>query len=145
MTDELYIKRVLNGDTEAFSYFVTQYKDMAFSVAVSVVKDEFPAADVVQESFIKAFENLKSFKGKSKFSTWFYRIVINESFKYIQKNKLVYTELEIKISESSKEKLNEDDRNYYINEVLKNIPPNESLILRLFYLNENSLKGIEIK
>lgn len=80
MVEDLYIKKVLNGDTEAFRYFVTTYKNLAFSVAISGVKNEFTAADVVQESFVRAFENLKSFRGDSKFSTWFFRIVINESF-----------------------------------------------------------------
>jgi len=87
LNDDFYITKVLAGDTEAFRYFVSAYKDIAFSVAFSVVKDEFTAADAVQESFIKAFENLKSFRGDSKFSTWFIRIVINESFKTIQKKK----------------------------------------------------------
>ncbi len=85
--DDLYIKKVLDGQTEEFRYFIKQYKDLAFSVAFSVVKNEFTAAEVVQESFVKAYENLKSFKGESKFSTWLYRIVINESFKIIWKEK----------------------------------------------------------
>ena len=57
--DDLYIKKVLEGDTDVFRYFVGQYKDMAFSLSMSVVKDEFLATDVVQESFMKAFQNLK--------------------------------------------------------------------------------------
>ena len=83
--DELYIERVLNGDVDAYRYFVQQYKDMAFSVAVSVLKSEFEAKDTVQESFIIAFRKLKSFKGNSKFSTWFCRIVINEALKQAKK------------------------------------------------------------
>ncbi len=139
MLEELTIKKVLNGDTEAFRYFVTAYKDLAFSVAVSVVKNEFTAADVVQESFVKAFENLKSFKGKSKFSTWFIRIVINESFKSVQKKKVHYTDLVIELEDIQKDELKDADRKFFVNEVLKILSPNESLVLRLFYLNENSI------
>lgn len=142
MVEELYIKRILNGDTEAFRYFVTSYKDLAFSVAVSMVKDEFNAADVVQESFVKAFVGLKSFKGKSKFSTWFIRIVINESFKIVQKRKVHYTDIEPDLEYFAKDDLKEADQKFFINEVLKVMPPNESLVLRLFYLNENSVKEI---
>ncbi|NQU52153.1 MAG: RNA polymerase sigma factor [Bacteroidetes bacterium] len=115
---------------------------MAFSVAVSVVKDEFTAADVVQESFLKAFENLKSFEGKSKFSTWFIRIVINESFKIVQWKKVQYTNVEFELEDVSKDGLKEADQKFYVNEVLKIMSPNESLVLRLFYLNENSVKEI---
>jgi RNA polymerase sigma-70 factor (ECF subfamily) len=115
---------------------------MAFSVAVSVVKNEFTAADVVQESFVKAFENLKSFKGKSKFSTWFYRIVINEAYKFIQKNKTAFVEEEPELPESTGDSLTSTDQKYFINEVLRIMSPDKSLVLRLFYLNENSLKEI---
>ena len=142
MVEELYIKKVLNGDTEAFLYFVTTYKDLAFSVAVSVVKNEFTAADIVQESFVKAFENLKSFKGKSKFSTWFFRIVINESFKSVQKKKIKYTDSLIELEDIQKDELKDADQKFFVNEVLKIMSPNESLVLRLFYLNENSIKEI---
>ncbi len=142
MVDELYIKKVLNGDTEAFRYFVTQYKDLAFSVAVSVVKDEFSAADVVQEAFVKAFENLKSFKGKSKFSTWFMRIVINEAYKIVQRTKVKYSDDIVELEEISKDVLKEADQKFFVNEVLKIMSPNESLVLRLFYLNENNINEI---
>lgn len=142
MTDDIYIKKVLSGDTDAFRYFVTSYKDMAFSVAVSVVKDEFTAADVVQEAFVRAFENLKSFKGKSKFSTWFFRIVINESFKILQKNKIQYTEKELVLEDIPVDKLKIVDQKFFINEALRTMTPNESLVLRLFYLNENDLNEI---
>jgi RNA polymerase sigma factor (sigma-70 family) len=142
LIEELIIKKVLNGDTEVFRFFVSTYKDLAFSVAVSVVKDEFTAADVVQEAFVKAFENLKSFKGKSKFSTWFIRIVINESFKSVQKEKVHYTNLVIELEDFQKDELKKSDQKFFVNEVLKNMSPNESLVLRLFYLNENSIKEI---
>jgi len=142
LVEDLYIKKVLNGDTEAFRYFVMAYKNLAFSVAVSVVKDEFTAADVVQESFVKAFENLKSFKGKSKFSTWFIRIVINESYKFVQKKKIIFTNESFEIEDISKDNLKDADQKFYVNEVLRIMAPNESLVLRLFYLNENSIKEI---
>lgn len=111
MVEELHIKKVLNGDTEDFRYFVTAYKDLGFSVAVSVVKDEFTAADVVQESFVRAFENIKSFRGDSKFSTWFIRIVINESFKVVQKKKVVFTDKFYDLEDVSNDNLKEADQN----------------------------------
>jgi RNA polymerase sigma-70 factor (ECF subfamily) len=83
--DEIYIRKILEGNSEEFRYIIDKYKDMAYSIAMSVVKDEFLAEEIIQTSFVKAFEGLDSFKGNSKFSTWFYRIVTNESFK-IAKN-----------------------------------------------------------
>ena len=143
--DDLYIKKVLEGDTDAFRYFVGQYKDMAFSLSMSVVKDEFLATDVVQESFMKAFQNLKKFKGNSKFSTWFYRIVVNESIKVIRKKGEQYLDIDNAHSLhpmsdiSIMDKMKEDERKFYISEILNRLPAGESLILRLYYLNENSI------
>lgn len=145
--DDLYIKKVLNGETEEFRYFVRQYKDMAFAVSMSVVKDENKAAEVVQEAFVKAYQNLKKFKGKSKFSSWFYRIVINESFQIIRKNKdLIFESTGDKETLTNEpnilNELKEDEQKYFINKSFLLLPPNESLVLRLFYLNENSVKEI---
>ena len=146
--DDLYIKKVLKGDTDAFRYFVQQYKDMAFSISMSVIKDEYIAVDVVQESFVKAFQNLKHFKNKSKFSTWFYRIVINESIKVLRKKGEKYVDVEAyspfhPVNEPSVlTKLKEEERQYFITETLNRLPANESLILRLFYLNENHINEI---
>jgi len=145
--DSLYIDKVCSGDTEAFRYFLTNYKDMAYSIAVSVVKDEFIAEEVVQEAFINAFKGLKSFNKQSKFSTWFYRIVTNEAFKKLKKQKkevvsFVEDYRDEIVDESILLNLQEEEQTYYIQEALKKLSPNESLILRLFYLQEASIKEV---
>lgn len=146
--DDLYIRKVLNGETEEFRYFIKQYKDLAFSVAFSVVKNEFTAAEVVQESFVKAYESLKTFKGESKFSTWLCRIVINEAFKTTRREKRSVPESGFVPANDYLEnpvafdELKETEQKFYINECLKRLQVNESLVLRLFYLGENSIKEI---
>ena len=146
--DDLYIRKVLDGQTEEFRYFVKKYKDLAFSVAFSVVKNEFIAAEVVQESFLKAWENLKSYKGQSKFSTWLCRIIINESFKTARKENRTVSEngfvsgFDFQENPVIFEALKETEQRYYINECLNRLPANECLVLRLFYLAENSIKEI---
>lgn len=147
--DEICINRILHGDSEAFRQLITKYKDMAYSIAMSVVKDEFYAEEIIQESFLIAYDKLASFKGNSKFSTWFYRIVINQSFKIVKKHKTEFVDFmnippdipaEI---DNSILKLEVDDQKYFINEALKKIPEKESLVLRLFYLDENSIEEIK--
>ncbi len=143
--DSVYIKNVLNGSTEDFRFLIRKYKDLAFSVAVAVVKNEFDAEEVVQESFIKVFQNLKSFKGKSDFKTWFYRILINEAFKHLQKSKkeiVLSTNQNLPETEEFDENfrgLNDEEQKYLVTESLKKIPPQESLSLQLFYLDGNSI------
>lgn len=146
--DELYIKKVLDGDIDAFRYFVQKYKDTAFSVAVSIIKNEFDAKDIVQESFIMAFKGLKTFKKKSKFPTWFYRIVINEALKRVKKKEkehYIFQDISdryiIDISQSIAS-LKEEEQKYYIDLALKRIPSKEGLTLILFYLEEYSVAEI---
>ncbi|MDX9883490.1 MAG: RNA polymerase sigma factor [Prolixibacteraceae bacterium] len=146
--DSVYIKKVLDGSTEDFRYFIQKYKDLAFSVAVAVVKNEFDAEEVVQEAFIKVFKNLKTFRGKSEFKTWFYRIVINEAFKRLQKEKndvLLPVGNELPDVEDISETfrgMTDDEQRLLVSESLKKIPSKESLSLQLFYLEGNTISEI---
>lgn len=120
---------------------------MAFSVAISVVKDEFAAEEVVQEAFIKAFNGLRAFKGRSKFSTWFYRIVVNEALEHLRKSKRELISFNAEYmsdvaDDSILESLQEEEQIYLINEALKKLAPKESLVLRLFYLEEENIKTV---
>ena len=120
---------------------------MAFTVAVAVVKDEFTAQEIVQDAFVKAFKGLKSFTRKSSFRTWFYRIVVNESLQRLRKrgaDPLVFHEAyNTDIADENIILSFEDtERVWLVNEALKNLSPNEALALRLFYLEEESIKAV---
>ena len=71
------IASVLNGNTDAFESLVKEHEKLVYNLALRMVHDPDDAADMAQESFIKAFRSLKSFKGDSKFSVWLYRITVN--------------------------------------------------------------------
>jgi len=145
--DGHYIRKVLNGDTEAFSYLVTTYKHMAFSIAISVLKDEFLAEEAVQNAFISAFRNLYGFHQQAKFSTWFYRIVTNESLMLLRKSKrepVTFTsDYDDEIADDSPViSMQQQEKQHLVNQGLQLLPPNESLALRLFYLEEESIKNV---
>lgn len=145
--DDFYIKKVLSGDIQAFRYFVKEYKDMAFSVAMSVVKEEFSAEEVVQDAFLKAFKALASFNQTSKFSSWLYRIVLNEAYAKLKKMKrdmVSYAENydEEIMDESILLALKADEQSYLINTALNELSSKESVALRLFYLQEESIKEV---
>ena len=76
LTDQALVERVLNGDKNAFNLLVVRYQNkLAHLVSRYVLPSEVP--DVVQETFIKAYRSLSSFKGESIFYTWLYRIAVN--------------------------------------------------------------------
>lgn len=144
------LQKVLNGDADEFRFIVREHKENAYTLALSVVKDTALAEDVVQVAFIKAYRNLGGFRQESSFSTWFYRIVINEAFNRQRKERKKPAALgtvspgELKEEENNAvfSKIEQNDQQYYINEALMRMPANYSLALRLFYLNEFSLDEI---
>jgi RNA polymerase sigma-70 factor (ECF subfamily) len=146
--DDFYIQRILEGDSESYRFLISKYKDMAYSIAMSIVKNEFDAEEILQISFVNAFKNLHSFKKNSKYSTWLYKIVINESFKKLKKKKTEIIDFKDNPPDYSSDNLNpllklvEDDQKFYINEALKHLPAKECLILRLFYLEQNSIEEV---
>lgn len=145
--DSLYIDKVLSGDSHAFGYFISNYKDMAFSVSLSIVKNELLAEEATQEAFIQAYLSLKNFNANSKFSTWFYKIVIRCSYKLISKNNMMQVEFDVnhhdaEIDENALQTLLIEEQKQMINEVLMKMPSNESLALRLFYLEELSVQEL---
>lgn len=147
--DSEYLARVLEGDANAYRYFIEKYRDMAYSLAISIVKNGPVAEEVTQDAFLQAYKSLDKFEQRSKFSTWLYRIVTNEGLKRIRKKELKYAEdidalNNIQYSEinNSVSELTLQEQKYYINKGLEQLLPNDSLILRLFYLDEKSLKEI---
>src|SRR6478609_6830041 len=145
--DDFYIRKICAGDENAFRYFIKEYKDMAFSIAVSVVKDEFIAQEVVQDAFVKSYHHIKSFNKQSSISTWFYRIVTNEALMRLRKMKKDIIEFSENypgdsIDENPMNALQEDVQQYLVNQALQELAPKESLALRLFYLQEESMKEV---
>lgn len=73
------IAAILNGDTEEYHNLIRPYELSVYRTALSFMKNESDAEDVAQEAFLKAFRNLKSFRGNAKFSTWLISITLNEA------------------------------------------------------------------
>ena len=80
--DRKILTDVLAGRTQAFGELMERYQDRLFAVAMRVVHQPEDAADVVQETFINAYQSLASFKGDSELYTWLYRIAFNTAISY---------------------------------------------------------------
>jgi RNA polymerase sigma-70 factor, ECF subfamily len=71
------IERCRGGDTGAFNILVRRYERTVFNTAYRLCGSYDDAADIAQEAFVRAWNNLKSFRGEAQFSTWIHRIVTN--------------------------------------------------------------------
>jgi RNA polymerase sigma-70 factor (ECF subfamily) len=79
-TDEAQkIASILAGNTQLFHELIRPYERSAYVMALSMLKNEADAEDAVQEAVLKAFRNLRSFRGDSKFGTWLLSITLNEA------------------------------------------------------------------
>lgn len=76
-TDEALCQRVAQGDEAAFDGLVGRYQQRAWRLAWSILRDAEEARDISQEAFVRLYQTAGSFAGRSKFSTWFYRILVN--------------------------------------------------------------------
>lgn len=143
-----YVEQVLDGDREAFRHIIRECSDGAYYLALSILKEEHASKDAVQSAFINAYTNLKTFRGKSTFKTWFHRIVVNEAYQLQRKQNRAHNvgehELDLIPEKENCQQLKEDTDHlkYYINESLHYMKPDESLALRLFYLEEHTLMEI---
>jgi RNA polymerase sigma-70 factor (ECF subfamily) len=75
--DDQLIQATLGGNRDAFGRLICKYQDRLYNGMVQVTRDETEAEDIVQEAFILALTKLNTFRGKSAFFTWLYRIAYN--------------------------------------------------------------------
>lgn len=81
------IKKAQSGDMAAFEKIVIEYQSIIYNTAYKISSNTEDAYDISQESLLKIYKNIKYFEGKSKFSTWVYRIVTNTALDYIKKHR----------------------------------------------------------
>src|SRR5579884_1714116 len=81
------VARAREGDARAFNELVTRYERKIFRLARHITQSDEDAEDVLQETFLKAFEHLPDFQGQSKFYTWIVRIAVNEALMKLRKRK----------------------------------------------------------
>lgn len=82
LTDQVLVERVQKGDKKAFNLLVIRYQNKVVSL-VSRYVPQGDVPDVAQESFIKAYRAIGSFRGESAFYTWLYRISVNTAKNYL--------------------------------------------------------------
>ena len=148
--DQKIINQILEGDTNAFSVLVDNYKDLVFTLAMRMVKNREEAEEVSQDTFIKVYKSLNKFKGNSKFSTWIYRVAYNTCLDRLKKIKREYnvvaidefTEHQVKTLDNALNQMEEQEHKQKIQECLQLLPSDDSFLLTLYYFEDQSLEEI---
>ena len=87
-SDLRLVQRVQAGEVAAFDDLVLRYRERIYGVVYNLTSNREDAADLTQETFIKAFQSIGRFKGTSSFFTWLYRIAVNAALSHVRRHRL---------------------------------------------------------
>ena len=85
--DVALVASARGGDVQAFETLVNKYDRQIFRIARHITQNKEDAEDIVQDTFLKAYQKLEQFQGNSKFYTWLVRIAVNESLMRLRKRR----------------------------------------------------------
>ncbi|RKS45106.1 RNA polymerase ECF family sigma subunit [Gillisia mitskevichiae] len=150
ISDLLLIKKTLDGDTNAFGVLVNRHQDYIFNVIIKMLRNREEAEEIAQDTFIKAYEVLVSFKGEAKFSTWLFKIAYRKALDRIKKNKRSATlELVENLTEDASMDFESglaimlmEERKEIIKNCILKLPEIEAAIITLYYYEDQSVKEI---
>lgn len=149
LTEHEIIESVKKGNHGDFALLIDMYKDRAFTLLKRMLKNEMDAEEALQDSFMKVFYSLSNFKGDSKFSTWFYKIVYNTALTIISSKKRKIT-MEMSSVDDHFDLGDEDNKIYsqaenhteYVLQIVDRLPVRNALVIILFYIDGLSLNEI---
>jgi RNA polymerase sigma-70 factor, ECF subfamily len=97
--DRELVRRAQHGDTEAFETLVRKHQGRVFAVAGGILRNREDVEDISQQVFVKAYFSLKKFDQRAAFSTWLYKITVNECWDLLRKKKVRPLVYESELSE----------------------------------------------
>jgi len=145
-----YIRRIRDGETNLFSYFIDRYSRPIHSLIVQIITNREDAEELTQDTFVKAFRKLDSFKGDCSFSTWLYRIAYNTAISATRKRKTLFPILDEKILENITEETvdsfldREDDEELLqkLEQAIDYLNTEEKALITLYYMEEKTVNDV---
>lgn len=140
------IKEILNGKTEQYEYFLDRYGQQVFVLVDRIVSCQEDAEELTQDVFLKAFQQLSSFKAESSFSTWIYRIATNLAISAVRKKRNDVLRLDdsvfANLSDTQVDEALEDDSEEQmerLQQAMNQLEADERALITLYYLEEKPL------
>ena len=149
--NDLYnIKKVLEGDTAAFSGILQRYSNRIFAVIVRIVGCREDAEELTQDVFMKVFSSLKQYKGNSEFSTWIYRIAYNTAMSYTRKQRKEISYIDESLYENISEeevdalfnRTDNSEKIEHLEQSVARLTGEEKALLSLFYTDMRPINEI---
>ena len=145
-TDERHlIARILDGHAEDFGYFLERYSQEAFAIVVRLVPQQEDAEELVQDAFVRAFNRLETFEGRSSFSTWICRIAYSTTISWLRKRRMKYLSIDdqpqltdIEVDEA----FDDESRIEELRRAITLLKPDEQTLITLYYYDNRPLNDI---
>lgn len=142
--EKVFIEQLLNAKTQnqAFGKLVSNYQRPLYNHIRNIVLNHDDSNDVLQNTFIKVFSNLKSFKGESKLFSWMYRIATNEAITFInnkaKKAGITSEEVQEKILSNlhADEYFEGDEIQLKLQKAIATLPTKQQLVFKMKYFEE---------
>lgn len=155
LEDDKYVKQAIKGNQDAYKKIMDKYQKPLYFHVLKMVRNHEQVEDLVQEAFMKAFNNLNSYNTNYAFSTWLYRITTNHTIDYLRKKKLNTTsindpvrtrdgEMEIQISDEAEtdRHIIRKERKQIIHQAINDLPKKYRKVIEMRHLEELSYQEI---
>ena len=145
--DRMIAAQVVSGQKELFRLLIKRHEQAVYGMGISFFRNADDAEDFVQEVFLKVFRNLPRFEGRSRFSTWLYKIAYNTAISSISRIKQYHSLAEDEISSNDttpERKLLRDLAREAVLEAIKELPERFRACVDLFFFYDRSYKEIEV-
>ena len=143
------IKEILDGKTEQYEYFLDRYGQQVFVLVDRIVSCQEDAEELTQDVFLKAFQQLSSFKAESSFSTWIYRIATNVAISAVRKKRNDVLRLDdsvfANLSDTQVDEALEDESEEQmerLQQAMNQLEADERALITLYYLEEKPLAEV---
>jgi RNA polymerase sigma-70 factor (ECF subfamily) len=145
-TDEQeLIARILDGHAEDFGYFLERYSQEAFAIVVRLVPQQEDAEELAQDAFVRAFNRLETFEGRSSFSTWICRIAYTTAVSWLRKRRMKYLSIDEqpKLTDTEvDEALDDESCIEELRRAITLLKPDEQTLITLYYYDNRPLNDI---
>lgn len=156
LEDDVLVKEAREGDEQSYKRLVNKYERALYYHILKMVKDKEQVEDLVQEAFVKAFDNLESYNTNYAFSTWLYRIATNHTIDYLRKKKLQTLsidkprktksgEMEMQLEDQSAQtdrSIIRKQRQNIVQDAIDELPVKYRKVIRLRHMEEKSYQEI---
>ena len=145
-TDEKQlIARILDGHVKDFGYFLERYSPEVFAIVARLVPQQEDAEELVQDAFVRAFDKLETFGGRSSFSTWICRIAYTTTVSWLRKQRMKYLSIDDQphLSDTEvDEALDDETRIDELRHAISLLKPEEQMLITLYYYDNRPLADI---